>query len=191
MAQAVPGSVPRAWHTARVHHRLSRRLPVAAIAVAAALTGAGCADQPSQADFDAALAEFDGLPDEAKAFACADDWFAVQQGVPGFVLVERCGEAPAVAVTSSQPLSAEFERTDLAYTQSYYADNPPDSGLLAGVDADLLCTQDESEIAAGIATWREQTQFPSWDGVEFVPSVEHETAKLLVWQGVACPLLDE
>ena len=159
--------------------------------LAVALTLVGCADQPSQAEFDDALADFDALADEAKAFACADDWYAVQQGVPGFVIVERCAVGPAVEVTSSRPLSAEFERADLAYTESYYADNPPDSGLLAGVDVDLLCAQDEQEISAGIEAWREQTQFPSWDGVEFVPSVEHETAKLLVWQDVACPLMDD
>jgi hypothetical protein len=157
--------------------------------LAASLTLAACADAPSQEEFDAAMAAFDTLPAEAKAYACADDWYAVQLGVQGFVIVERCGAGTRAPVTSSQPLTAEFERAEQQYAADYYADNPPDAGLLSGADPDVLCSQSEADITAGIEQWREQTQFPSWDGVEFVPSVEHEVAKLLIWQDVACPTL--
>jgi hypothetical protein len=160
-------------------------------AVAVALSASGCAEQLSQAEYDAAVAAFDALDDEAKAFACADDWYAVQLGVEGFVIVERCGTGSGEPVTSSQPLSAAFEQAEQAYAAEYYAANPPDSGLLDGVDVEVLCAQDEAEIRADIESWREQTTFPSWDGVEFVPSVDHEVAKLLIWQEVACPLVLE
>lgn len=170
--------------------RLSSRASAAVAALAAMLTLAGCAEQLSQAEFDAALADFDALSDEAKAFACADDWYAVQLGVEGFVIVERCRSGSGVAVTSSQPLSAQFEQAEQEYARQYYAENPPDSGQLVGVDVDALCGLDEARIVADIEQWREQTQFPSWNGVEFVPSVEHEVTKLLIWQEVACPLVD-
>lgn len=171
--------------------RLRRRASSAAAAgVACVLALSGCAEQLSEAEYEAALAAFDALDDEAKAFACADDFYAVQLGVEGFVIVERCGTGAGVPVTSTQPLSEQFEQADQAYARQYYADNPPDSGLLDGVDVDVLCAQDESQITADIERWREQTQFPSWNGVEFVPSVEHEVAKLLIWQEVACPLVD-
>jgi hypothetical protein len=165
------------------------RLPRAVTATAAlavALTAGGCADQPSQAEFDRGIAAFDALPDEAKAYACADDWYAVQLEVEGFVIIERCGDGPDVPVTSSQPLSESFERAEQAYAVRYYAENPPDSGRLTEQETDAACDQDEADIGAAIRQWREQSQFPSWDGVEYVPSVEHETAKLKIWQDVAC-----
>lgn len=152
---------------------------------------AGCADTPSQAEFDTAMASFDALPAESKAYACADDWYAVQLGVEGFVLVERCGDGTREAASSSQPLSGDFERAEQRYAADYYAENPPDAGLLAGADPEVLCGQSTADITAGIEQWREQTQFPTWDGVEFVPSVEHEVAKLLIWQDVACPALPD
>lgn len=176
------------WHTGRV--RAWRTVAAAIAAVFVAASAGGCAEQLSQAEHDAALAAFDALDDEAKAFACADDWYAVLLGVEGFVIVERCGTGSGVPVTSSQPLSASFEQAEQAYAAEYYAANPPDSGLLDGVDVDVLCTQDEAQITSDIERWRKQTQFPSWNGVEFVPSVEHEVAKLLIWQEVACPLVE-
>lgn len=168
----------------------SRASAAAAAGLAATLGLSGCAEQLSQAEFDAALASFDALSDEAKAFACADDWYAVQLGVEGFVIVERCRTGSGVPVSSSQALSAQFEQAEQEYAREYYAANPPDSGLLEGVDVDVLCERDEARITSDIEQWREQTTFPSWDGVEFVPSVEHEVAKLLIWQEVACPVVD-
>jgi hypothetical protein len=162
---------------------------ICATGLIASMTLAGCADTPSQQEFDAAMAAFDALPAEAKAYACADDWYAVQLGVEGFVLVERCAAGAGEPATSSSPLSAEFERAEQQYAEQYYAENPPDAGLLSGADPDVLCAQSRAEITAGIEQWREQTQFPTWEGVEFVPSVEHEVAKLLIWQDVACPAL--
>lgn len=169
--------------------RPATRATAGVACLAASLTLTGCADTPSQQEFDAAMAAFDALPAEAKAYACADDWFAVQQGVEGFVLVERCGAGTGQPVTSSQPLSAEFERAEQRYAEDYYAENPPDAGLLAGADRDVLCAQSEADITASIEQWREQTEFPTWEGVEFVPSVEHEVTKLVIWQDVACPVL--
>ena len=159
--------------------------------LAASTALAGCADTPSQAEFDAAMDSFDALPPESKAYACADDWYAVQLGAEGFVLVERCGEGTREPATSGQPLSAEFERAEQRYATDYYAENPPAAGLLAGADPEVLCAQSTADITAGIEQWRQQTQFPTWDGVEFVPSVEHEVAKLMIWQEVACPAVAE
>lgn len=165
--------------------RLPRAVPATA-AIAASLVAGGCADQPSQAEFDAAIAAFDALPDEAKAYACADDWYAVQLDVEGFVTVERCNDGPDVPVTSSQPLSDGFEQAEQEYAAEFYAENPPDAGRLSEEETDAACGQDEADIATAIEQWRAQSQFPSWDGVEYVPSVEHETAKLKIWQDVAC-----
>lgn len=163
---------------------------MALAAAAVGLTTSGCAETPSPEEHAAALAAFDALRDEEKAFACADDWYAVQLGVTGAVIVERCRSGSGVEVSSRQPLSVEFEQAEQAYAAEYYAANPPDSGLLEGVDVDVLCAQDEEKIRTDIERWQQQTEFPSWNGVEFVPSVEHEVAKLLIWQEVACPLVE-
>jgi hypothetical protein len=151
---------------------------------------AGCGG-PTQEEYDRALSAFDALPDEAKAYACADDWYAVQLGVEGFVIIERCAEGTSADPASSTALSDQFERDDRNYSADYYAANPPDSGLLSGADPAVLCARSQDEIRADIETWREGTSFPVWDGVEYVPSVEHEAAMLLIWQDVACPVLDE
>lgn len=167
----------------------TRRIGALCCLVAAALTGASCVQTPSAAEYDAAMAAFDALADEAKAYACTDDYYAVMLGVEGFVIVERCDEGGAEQVSQRRPLSTQFERQELAYARDYYANNPPDSGLLRGADPAVLCGQDDEEVLAGIREWREQTTFPSWDGVEYVPSVEHEVAKLAIWRDVACPLV--
>lgn len=160
------------------------------LSAAAALALCGCADQPSQEEFDTALASFDALPDEAKAYACADDYYAVQYGLEGFVVVERCGSPTSVEVASSQPLSAGFERDQVEFAEVFYAENPPVPSDLDRVDVDVLCSDDEAAIRADIERWREQTQFPSWEGVEYVPSVDGELARLRVWQQAACPLVE-
>ena len=90
--------------------------------VTLAMTASGCADQPSQQEFDAALASFDAFPDEVKAYVCADDFYAAQYGVEGFVLVERCGSPTAVDVRGRAPLSPEFERAQVEYATQFYAD---------------------------------------------------------------------
>jgi hypothetical protein len=155
------------------------------------MTAAGCADQPSEEEFQAALAGFDALPDEAKAYACADDYYAVQYGLEGFVVVERCGSPTAEQISDSRPLSAEFERDQVAYAETFYAENPPVPSDLDRVDVDVLCADDEALIRDDIEQWRTQTQFPSWEGVEYVPSVEGELARLRVWQEAACPLVEQ
>ena len=163
----------------------------AAIALAVgSVTASGCADQPSEEEFEAALADFDALPDEAKAYACADDYYAVQYGLEGFVVVERCGSPTAVAIIDSRPLSAEFERDQADYAETFYAENPPVPSDLDRVDVDVLCADDETLIRDDIEQWRAQTQFPSWEGVEYLPSVEGELARLRVWQEAACPLVE-
>jgi hypothetical protein len=157
------------------------------LALATVLTG--CSG-PTEAEYQAAISDFRALPDEAKAYACAADWYAVRFGVEGFVIVEECPDGTGAPITQSRALSASFERGEQEYAAAYYAQNPPDSGLLRRVDGQLLCGQTDEEIVAGIEQWREQTTFPSWDGVEYVPSVELETARLEIWREVACPLLE-
>lgn len=151
---------------------------------------AGCAT-PSQEEYDAAIAHFRALAPDAKAYACADDWYAVRYGVEGFVLVEECAAGTTAEATQSQPLSAEFEQAEVAFARDYYAENPPDSGLMRRVDADLLCEQSDGEIRAGIEQWRQDTEFPTWDGVEYVPSTELEQERLAIWRAVACPVLQD
>lgn len=165
-------------------------LTVVAAASAPALLLAGCSG-PSEAEYEEALAQFRALPDEAKAYACAEDWYAVRFGVEGFVLVEECRPSTGVEPSQRRSLSESFEEGEEAYAREFYADNPPDSGLLRRVDADLLCAQTEEEVRAGIEQWRAETQFPSWEGVEYVPSVDLEVARLAIWREVACPVLDE
>jgi hypothetical protein len=159
--------------------------------VTVAMTASGCADQPSQQEFDAALANFDALPDEVKAYACADDYYAVQYGLEGFVIVERCGSPTAVEISDSRPLSGEFERDQVDYAETFYAENPPVRSDLDRVDVDVLCADDDALIREDIEEWRSRTQFPSWEGVEYVPSVEGELARLRVWQEAACPLVEQ
>jgi hypothetical protein len=155
----------------------------------AGLALAACAT-PSAEEYDAAMATFDALPDEVKAYACADDFYAVQYGIEGFVLVERCRAGTSAPVTRSAPLSPEFEAADQSYTADYYADNPPEAGQLSEVDAERLCSLGDEQLRRDIASWRSGTTFPSWDGVEYVPSDEHEIARLQIWRDVACPLID-
>jgi hypothetical protein len=59
------------------------------------------------------------------------------------------------------------------------------------VDVDVLCADDEARVRDDIEQWRAETQFPSWDGVEYVPSVDGELARLRVWQEAACPLVEQ
>lgn len=167
---------------------MRRRWPVL---VAAALAAAGCADQPSEEEFEAALARFDALPDEVKAYACADDYYAAQYGLEGFIIVERCGSPTAEEIRDSRPLSADFERDQVDYAETFYAENPPIPSDLDRVDVDVLCADDEALIRDDIEQWRARTQFPSWEGVEYVPSVEGELARLRVWQQAACPLVEQ
>ncbi len=173
-----------------VSSRARRRCAAVCVVVAATACVVSCSQGVSRQEYDAAMSSFDELADEAKAYACADDYYAVMFGVEGFVLVERCDEGRSGSVDESRPLSEDFERQELAYTRAVYAENPPDSGLLRGVDPAVLCDQDEDDVRDGIAQWREQSEFPSWDGVEYVPSVDHETAKLVIWRAVACPLVE-
>ena len=161
------------------------------VLAAVALTAAGCAEQPSDEGFQAALADFDALPDEVKAYACADDFYAMQYGLEGFIIVERCGSPTAVEIGDSRPLSAEFERDQVAFAETFYAENPPVPSDLDRVDVDVLCADDEALIREDIEQWRAQSQFPSWEGVEYVPSVEGELARLRVWQEAACPLVEQ
>lgn len=168
--------------------RSGSRLSGAGLAALLGLTLAACS-APSQQEYDAAVAEFEALPDDVKAYVCADDWYAVQFGVEGFVLVEQCGPGSGAEVVDSQPLSSAFEEAEQDYARQYYAENPPQPRQLRDVDAERLCAQDESELRAEIEQWRQQTTFPSWQGVEYVPSVDHELAKLEIWRDVACPLL--
>ena len=171
-----------------MHRRL---LPLCTAAAALALLAPGCADQPSRQEFDAALASFDALPDEVKAYICADDFYAAQYAIEGFVVVERCGSPTSVEVTDRQALSPEFEQAQVDYAVGFYAENPPEPSDLDRVDVTVLCSDDEATIRDDIEQWRETTQFPSWDGTEYVPTVDGELARLRVWQDVACPLLDE
>ncbi len=163
---------------------------VAAVAAAATLLASGCADQPSQQEFDSALATFDALPDEVKAYVCADDFYAAQYAVEGFVLVERCGAPTAVEVRGQEPLSAEFEQALVDYSAQFYAENPPEPSDLRRVDVEVLCADDEAAVRDDIEQWRAQTDFPSWEGTQYVPTVDGELARLRVWQEVACPLVD-
>lgn len=172
-----------------VHPRPSRARTAALAALA--VLASGCADQPSQQEFDAALASFDALPDEVKAYVCADDFYAAQYGVEGFVLVERCGTPTAVEVSGREPLSPEFERAQVEYATQFYAENPPQQSDLRRVDVDVLCADDEAAIRDDIEQWRAQTEFPRWEGTEYVPTVDGELARLRVWQEVACPLVDQ
>lgn len=165
------------------------RLPAACVAVLLGASLVGCS-APTQQEYDAAIDQFRSLSDEEKAYACADDWYAVRLGVEGFVVVEECADGTSAPITRSEPLSGSFEQAEVDYARQYYAENPPDSGLLRRVDADLLCGQSEQEIRAGIEQWREQTTFPSWDGVEYVPSTQLEIDRLQVWRDAACPLLE-
>lgn len=164
---------------------------MAATAGVLALAGglAGCSG-PTEAEYEAAISAFRALPDEAKAYACAADWYAVRFGVEGFVIVEECPDGTGEPITESRPLSETFEQGEQDYARAYYADNPPDSGLLRRVDGEVLCGQTDEQIVAGIEQWRDETTFPSWDGVEYVPSVELEAARLAIWREVACPLLE-
>jgi hypothetical protein len=144
---------------------------------------------PSQQEYDAAMARFDALSDEAKAYVCADDWYAVQYGVEGFALIERCAAGRDRPVTGSQPLSRAFEDADQRYAADYYQQNPPTARQLRDVDPAALCEQDAGDVRDEIEQWRETTQFPAWDGIAYVPSVEHEVARLHIWSEAACPLL--
>jgi hypothetical protein len=144
---------------------------------------------PSQQEYDAALARFDALRDEVKAYVCADDWYAVQYGIEGFALIERCAAGRDQPVTRTQPLSREFEDDDQRYAAEYYRENPPTPRQLRDVDPAALCDQDDAEARADIEQWRQSTQFPAWDGTAYVPSVEHEVARLQIWTEAACPLL--
>ena len=168
----------------------SRLLPALAAVGVGAVALSACS-APSAEEYDAAMATFDGLPAEVKAWVCADDFYAVQYGVEGFVLVERCREGTGEAVTRSAPLSPEFEAADRDYAATYYAENPPQARQLREVDAQRLCSLDDVELRADIDAWRSGTTFPSWEGVQYVPSDEHELARLEIWREVACPLLDD
>ncbi len=144
---------------------------------------------PSAQEYDAAMARFDALSDEAKAYVCADDWYAVQYGIEGFALVERCAAGREQPVTGTQALSRGFEDADQRYAADYYRQNPPTARQVRDVDPAALCEQDEAAVRAGVEQWRQSTEFPAWDGVAYVPSVEHELARLQIWSEVACPLL--
>jgi capsid protein len=144
---------------------------------------------PSQQEYDVAMARFDALSDEAKAYVCADDWYAVQYGIEGFVLVERCAAGREQPVTGSQALSRTFEDADQRYARDYYRRNPPTARQLRDVDPAALCEQDAAEVRVGIEQWRQSTDFPAWNGVAYVPSLQHEVARLQIWSEAACPLL--
>jgi hypothetical protein len=103
----------------------------------------------------------------------------------------NCGSGRSVPVEDSRPLSPEFEAAEQRYTEAYYQENPPQARRLRGVEADQLCAQTEEELRADITQWRQRTRFPSWEGVEYVPSVEHEIARLTIWQEAACPLVEQ
>lgn len=165
------------------------RLRRACVALLVIAPLAGCS-APTQQEYDAAIEQFRSLPDEAKAYACADDWYAVRLGVEGFVIVDECADGTGAPITRAEPLSTAFEQAELTYARDYYADNPPDTGLLRRVDSELLCGQSEQQVRAGIEMWREQTTFPSWNGVEYVPSTELEIERLRIWRDAACPLLE-
>lgn len=156
--------------------------------VVAALTASGCAGT-SPEEFEAAVARFEALPDEAKAYVCADDLYAVAYEIEGFVLIEQCPSGTADPAVDSVPLSAEFEAADQDYLASFYAENPPEARQLREVDAARLCDLTDEQLLRDIEQWRSQTTFPSWNGVEYVPSDEHEIARLEIWRDVACPLV--
>jgi hypothetical protein len=167
---------------------LARLRPLVAACIGGLMLGACSA--PSAEEYETAMQTFDALPAEVKAWVCADDFYAVQYRVEGFVLVERCRQGTSVEATRSAPLSPEFEAADRAYAVDYYEQNPPEARQLSEVDAQRLCSLDDDELQRDIAAWRSSTTFPSWEGVEYVPSDEHEVARLEVWREVACPLLD-
>lgn len=131
---------------------------------------------------------FEALREEEKAYACSSSfWNYWRFDVPEDVLTRQCAASNQYTVGETRLLSQQFEQQELEYLDDWLEANVTSSDDLDFVDLERRCSLRGDDLRAEVEAWQATITFPSWEGVAYVPRVDHTIAMYERWQAGVCP----